>query len=120
MTKLLGLALALALSASSAPVRHSVVTAGRVQGSQVVTTGPDGKRVVEFEDDYGPAYRYGWESRGRYADRSWDEVESDLEGGWESAKSNSRLGWEKAKHATRDAWHRVERAIPGDADNDGR
>ena len=49
MTKLLGFALALALSASSAPVRHSVVTAGRVQGSQVVTTAPDGERVVEFE-----------------------------------------------------------------------
>src|SRR3954462_4274769 len=25
-------------------------------------------------DEYRPAYRYGWESRARYADRSFDEV----------------------------------------------
>jgi hypothetical protein len=28
--------------------------------------------------------------------------------------------WDDAKHATRAAWHRVERAVPGDADGDGR
>jgi hypothetical protein len=71
-------------------------------------------------DDYAPAYRYGWESRTQYAGRKYDDVESDLERGWEKAKGKSRLGWERAKHATRDAWHRVERALPGDADNDGR
>ena len=56
---------------------------------------------------YRPAYRYGWESRAKYHDRSWDQAESDLQKGWESAKANSRLAWEKAKHATRDAWDRV-------------
>ena len=30
------------------------------------------------------------------------------------------MTWAKAKDATRDAWHRIERAIPGDADKDGR
>jgi hypothetical protein len=39
---------------------------------------------------------------------------------WEKVKDTSRLSWEKAKDATRDAWHRIERAIPGDADRDGR
>ena len=39
---------------------------------------------------------------------------------WENVKDSTRLSWEKAKDATRDAWHRIERAIPGDADRDGR
>jgi hypothetical protein len=40
--------------------------------------------------------------------------------GWEKTKGKSKLAWEKVKHATKDAWHRVERALPGDADGDGR
>lgn len=59
-------------------------------------------------DDYAPAYRYGWESRSRYAGRRFDDVESDLSSGWEKAKAKSRLGWEKAKMATRDAWDRID------------
>lgn len=78
-----------------------------------VTTG-------EPYETYEPAYRYGWESRVRQADRKWDQVENDLEREWEEFKGESRLKWQEAKHATRDAWHRVERAIPGDADGDGR
>lgn len=70
--------------------------------------------------DYGPAYRYGWESRSTTQHRTFDDAERDLERGWDKAKGESRLGWDKAKHATRDAWHRIERAIPGDFDNDGR
>lgn len=70
--------------------------------------------------EYQPAYRYGWESRERYPGRRYDEVENDLERGWETAKGESKLAWHQAKNATRDAWHRVERAMPGDADGDGR
>lgn len=70
--------------------------------------------------EYQPAYRYGWEARERYPGRRYEEVENDLERGWETAKGESRLAWNKAKNATRDAWHRVERALPGDADGDGR
>jgi hypothetical protein len=70
--------------------------------------------------EYAPAYRYGWESYSRYADRKFDEVESDIERGWDKAKAGSSLAWSKAKNAVRDAWHHVERAIPGDADRDGR
>ena len=71
-------------------------------------------------DEYAPAYRYGWESRSKYEGRKFDEVESDLGRDWDRNRGKSSLGWEKAKNATRDAWHRVERAIPGDADRDGR
>ncbi|HEY2158746.1 MAG TPA: hypothetical protein VGH33_24150 [Isosphaeraceae bacterium] len=58
-------------------------------------------------DYYEPAYRYGWESRGRYADRSFDEVESDLGRGWEKVRGHSKMTWDKARHATRDAWDRI-------------
>ncbi|MDZ4781340.1 MAG: hypothetical protein SGJ19_13895 [Planctomycetia bacterium] len=71
-------------------------------------------------DDYSPAYRYGWEARGRGEHRSWSHAESDLAIGWEKARGNSKLGWEKAKLAARDAWERGERALPGDSDGDGR
>jgi hypothetical protein len=39
---------------------------------------------------------------------------------WDRVKGSSRLTWDQAKSASRAAWHRVERAIPGDADGDGR
>ena len=70
--------------------------------------------------DYQSAYRYGWESRAAHPNRGWEDVENDLEQGWDRAKSGSKLAWHEAKDATRDAWHRVERALPGDADRDGR
>ena len=72
-------------------------------------------------DDLGPAYRYGWETRGRYdGSRRFDDVEADLGQGWETSRGTSRLGWERAKHASRDAWDWIERALPGDADRDGK
>jgi hypothetical protein len=71
-------------------------------------------------DEYGPAYRYGVDSYSRHAGRSFDEVEPELARDWHGARGTSSLEWERAKHATRDAWHRVERALPGDADRDGR
>jgi hypothetical protein len=74
---------------------------------------------ADYDNTYRDAYRYGWESRTR-ATGAWDDTSSDLERGWESAKGNSRLAWHEAKDAVRDGWHRVERAIPGDADGDGR
>jgi len=72
-------------------------------------------------DVYAPAYRHGWESRAKYQDRSWAEVEPQLQKDWETRRStDSDLRWEKARRASRDAWDRIERALPGDADNDGR
>jgi phage tail tape-measure protein len=70
-------------------------------------------------DDYRDAYLYGGSTRARVT-QTWDEVENDLERGWDTAKVKSNLAWNDAKHAVRDGWHRVERALPGDADGDGR
>jgi hypothetical protein len=58
-------------------------------------------------EDLAPAYRYGWESRTRYPENRWEDVQSDLERGWDKAKLNTKLGWHEAKDATRDAWDRV-------------
>jgi uncharacterized protein YcfJ len=71
-------------------------------------------------ESYQPAYRTGYEGYGRYPGRKYDEVESDLQRDYEKSRGKTGVEWEKAKHATRDAWHRVERALPGDADGDGR
>jgi hypothetical protein len=73
-------------------------------------------------ETYQPAYRYGWENYPRYRDRysSFDEAEPALSRDWDKARGKSSLTWERAKGAVRDAWDRIERAMPGDADNDGR
>lgn len=69
---------------------------------------------------YQPAYRYGWESYKRYPGKQFDQVENELARDWEKNRAGSSLTWDHAKSATRDAWHRVEKALPGDADGDGR
>ncbi len=71
-------------------------------------------------DTYRPAYRTGYEGRSKYPGKTYEEVEADLQRNYERSKGNSTLAWDKAKLATRDAWNRVEKAMPGDADGDGR
>ena len=71
-------------------------------------------------DNYQPAYRTGYEGYSRYPGKKYEQVETDLQRDYEKSKGKSNLTWDKAKHATRDAWHRVEKALPGDADGDGR
>ena len=58
-------------------------------------------------DAIEPAYQYGWESRARYPDRTWDEVEPELQAEW--GKSERQLEWERARRASHDAWDRIER-----------
>ncbi len=71
-------------------------------------------------NDYQPAYKYGYDTYGQYRGQRFEDVEPQLERDWNSTKANSRLGWNEAKGAVRDGWHHIERAMPGDADNDGR
>jgi len=71
-------------------------------------------------DRFQPAYKHGWESFGRYEGKRFDDVEMDLKRDWEKTEAAGSMGWDKAKQATRSAWHRVEKAMPGDADGDGR
>ena len=75
-------------------------------------------------DDYGPAYRYGVSSYGKYDSRTFEEVEGDLGRDWNQTRGTSRLDWDRAKYAAKDSWQRVsdtiERAVPGDSDRDGK
>ena len=70
--------------------------------------------------DYEPAYKLGYDSYGTYRGKDFDTIDSELERKWEQTKGTSRLAWNDAKLAVRDGWHYVERAMPGDADGDGR
>lgn len=71
-----------------------------------------------YDEDYAPAYRYGYQSRTQYPGQRYEDVESNISGGWDKFKGKSRLGWEKAKLATRDAWEHVERPESDDVERD--
>ncbi|HEY2346405.1 MAG TPA: hypothetical protein VGH80_11040 [Xanthomonadaceae bacterium] len=63
-------------------------------------------------DDYAPAYRVGIAHRlGDQSERSWDEVEAEVQALWRHRKGISRLYWEQAKEPIRAAWHRVDHAL---------
>jgi uncharacterized protein YcfJ len=70
--------------------------------------------------DYQPAYQYGYDTYGQYRGQRFDDVESQLERDWDASRARSRLAWAEARDAVRDGWHHIERALPGDADRDGR
>jgi hypothetical protein len=67
---------------------------------------PYADRSLDY-DHYRPAYQHGWEARSLYSDKSWDEIESELEQNWPKRRGNSSLEWKRARHASRDAWDRV-------------
>ena len=62
--------------------------------------------------EYEPAFRYGWESYGRYGgeDHSFASFEEELGLGWHTVKGSSKLAWHQAKDATRDAWNRIQQS----------
>ena len=64
-------------------------------------------------NDYGPAYRYGYETFPSYYGKRFDDVESDLSRDWDRIKGTSRLTWNEAKYATKrlvPAYQRRDRA----------
>lgn len=61
-----------------------------------------------YDTDYEPAYRHGWEARDRYRDQTFEDAESDIHKEWESGSHSSRLTWHEARPAIKDAWHRIE------------
>jgi hypothetical protein len=64
--------------------------------------------ALDFERDYLPAYRLGWEARSRWAERPFGEIHGELEARWWQVKERSRLRWETAVQAVQDAWLRAE------------
>ncbi|MEK7953286.1 hypothetical protein [Luteolibacter soli] len=71
-----------------------------------------------YDEDYAPAYRLGWEGPNRYG-TDFETSQSALQTDWEERKGKSRLDWPSAKEAIREAWNKVEGKLPGDADKDG-
>jgi len=67
-------------------------------------------------EEYEPAYRYGTSMRtsGKYRDRSWDEVESDLKSDWE-ARNPGTSTWDKFKAAVRRGWDKITPDIDADS-----
>ena len=70
--------------------------------------------------DYEPAYKYSYDAYGQYQGKKFEDIESELERNWDTTRADSRLAWNEARGAVRDGWHHIERAMPGDADRDGR
>lgn len=64
--------------------------------------------ALDYDTDFAPAYKYGWESFSNYSGRPADEVEDQLQAGWDKNRGSSRLEWDRAQHAVRDAWERVK------------
>ncbi len=62
-------------------------------------------------EDYGPAYKLGYERYPEHHGRSFDEAETDLQRDWDTRRGDSRLSWDDAKHATRDAYDRARDAV---------
>lgn len=62
-------------------------------------------------DDYGPAYKLGYERYPEYHGRSFDEVEPEFQRDWGTNRGSSRLDWGDAKHATRDAFDRARESV---------
>jgi len=58
-------------------------------------------------DTLQPAYRFGWEARGRYGELNWEAAEPQLRRDWDDDHGDSSLDWEQARGAARDAWDRI-------------
>jgi hypothetical protein len=57
-------------------------------------------------EDYLPAWRTGWEGIGKYAGRSFEDAERDLQSDYHWNRGQSRLLWDQAKPAVKAAYER--------------
>lgn len=66
-------------------------------------------RPSDRYEDFGPAYRLGWEGYETHgkAGKSFQEVETTLARRWDDVRGESQHAWDRAKSAARDAWDRV-------------
>ena len=64
----------------------------------------------EFDRDYLPAYRMGWQARNEQGARDWDDdLERELRSQWDEVGSQSQLDWDRARKPVQDAWERTSR-----------
>jgi hypothetical protein len=71
-------------------------------------TRPYFKEGVDYSE-YAPAYRYGWEAgvREDYRNRTFEEVEPNLQRDWEADRTRYPRPWSEMREATRDAYNRT-------------
>lgn len=62
----------------------------------------------QFERDYLPAYRFGYQSRRHYFGQTIDEAEAKIRWEWEAEKDDSQLNWATARQVISDAWARYD------------
>lgn len=55
---------------------------------------------------YEPAFRTGYEGRGQYPGKTFEDAEDNLKRDYERSRGEFSLGWERARPAIRDAWNR--------------
>jgi hypothetical protein len=60
-------------------------------------------------EQYGSAFRYGWECCLRHKGKTFTDVAAAMERDWEHHRGQSQLSWDHARNAVRDAWQRVEK-----------
>jgi hypothetical protein len=73
---------------------------------EAVITRPYYLATYDYDRDYHPAYRLGYETRAKHPTDQFGQHEDHLKSQWENNKGESRLSWDHAKQATRDAWER--------------
>ena len=73
-------------------------------------TRPYYDKNLSFDDDYAPAYRFGYESRTRYQDQTRSEADQNLRTEWEKNRGRSKLDWDRAALAVDDSWGRYDDA----------
>jgi hypothetical protein len=69
---------------------------------------PYSKEGVDYSE-YAPAYRYGWEAATRedYRNRTFEDVEPELQREWEADIARYQRPWSDMREAIRDAYNRV-------------
>jgi len=64
--------------------------------------------ALDYDRDFAPAYRYGWESFSQFGHRAPEDIEDQLQADWKEHRG--RAGWNgiRAQHAVHDAWSRIQ------------
>lgn len=63
-----------------------------------------------FDDDYAPAYRFGYDARTRYQTQQRSDIDDNLRSEWEKNRGRSKLDWDRASGAVDDSWDRYDQA----------
>lgn len=71
-------------------------------------TRPYFREGVDYSE-YAPAYRYGWETavRDDYHNRTFEEIEPNLQREWEADRTRYPRPWAEMREAIRDAYNRT-------------